>query len=372
MGQTTAFLKRGQTFTPIQAGDNVETKLPPGNFVIKIEPKDGYLFFDTIEDFRIPKKLYGDLKSQAKRILATFEDRKVATGVLLSGDKGSGKTLLAKMLAAECSEKGMPVIVVDRPFGPSEPGEPSKIDEFYKLIQDVQQPAVVVFDEFEKTHTKQQQEAMLTLLDGVFQGRKLFILTCNDQWSVDEHMLNRPGRLFYHLEFLGLSASAIREYCEENLSEGNKKNKYIDQIVQMASFFDSFNFDMVQALVEEMNRFSEDPFEAVQMLNIRPRRGSAKHTVSLVVGGQVVESERIHPSRIEGSPIGREIKIKFYADDTNEDNQPILWKDIWVKPQHLSKADGDAGVYEFKVDDAVVIFTREKEPPFSYREYISV
>ena len=76
---------------------------------------------------------------------------------------------------------------------------------------------MVLFDEFEKVYDSDEQEEMLTLLDGVFPSKKLFVLTCNDKWRVNQHMRNRPGRIFYMLDFTGLDEDFVVEYCHDNL-----------------------------------------------------------------------------------------------------------------------------------------------------------
>src|SRR5208337_1938489 len=126
-----------------------------------------------------------------------------------------------------------------------------------------------LFDEFEKVyHEKERQEAILTLLDGTFQTKKLFVMTVNNKFEVNANMLNRPGRIYYHYEFDGLDAEFIREYANEQLSDDLLK--YIEQLVHVAGIFWKFNFDMLKAIIEEMNRYSESPEEVMKYLNTKP------------------------------------------------------------------------------------------------------
>ncbi len=257
---TTLFLKNGNDYKPIdEANLNAQATLPPGNYIIKQQPFDGPLYFEKVDDFEIPKKVYGDVTTMSKRILSTFNSRPGTTGVLLSGEKGSGKTLLAKFTAATSE---MPCILVNSPLTG---------DKFSKLLQDVEQPAIVLFDEFEKVYDDESQPGILTLLDGVFTSKKLFILTCNDIWKINEHMKNRPGRLFYSVSFNGLSLEFIREYCDDNLRD----RAYSDKVCDISMLFAEFNFDMLSALVEEMNRYSESPEDAMKMLNVQPDSSSS-------------------------------------------------------------------------------------------------
>jgi hypothetical protein len=257
------FIRNGNTFRVAdKEAMDLHEHLPAGNYIVKQDPF-GNLFLEHVDGFEPAGKIYGDTLRNADRIINTFLNRiNKGTGVMLSGEKGSGKTLLAKTLSIECAKQDIPTILINSPW---------RGDAFNKLVQDIDQPCVILFDEFEKVYDEEQQEEMLTLLDGVYPTQKLFVLTCNDKWRVDKHMRNRPGRIFYMMEFKGLDEEFIREYCADNLKDASPKN--IDQICQTASLFSQFNFDMLKALVEEMNRYNEAPRDAMRTYTVRILRG---------------------------------------------------------------------------------------------------
>lgn len=227
--------------------------LPIGTYLVK-QSMSGY-YLDKIDDFSIDHKIYGESTRYAERILTTFNNRPKQTGVLLAGEKGSGKTLLTKQIAIEGAKHGVLTLVVNQPHSG---------DGFNQFLSRIEQPCIVIFDEFEKVYPEVVQNEILTLLDGVFTSKKLFLLTVNDIGKVNEYMKNRPGRLFYNIKFAGLSPLFVKEYCEDNLR--NKDN--INGVVQLAHIAWKFSFDMLKAIVEEMNRYNENVRDALQILNV--------------------------------------------------------------------------------------------------------
>lgn len=98
-------------------------------------------------------------------------------------------------------------------------------------------------------------------------------------------MQNRPGRIYYLIYFTGLSQAFITEYCQDNLHE----EEHTEKICAIATLFNASNFDMLKALVQEMNRFNEAPSEAMKYLNTRPEFNERKtYTYMLFVDGKSV------------------------------------------------------------------------------------
>lgn len=337
----TYFLKNGNTFrVSSKEAMDLHEHLPAGNYVIKEDPF-GNLYLQSIDSFEIRGKTYGDHTRNCDRILKTFVDRPNTTGVMLTGEKGSGKSLLAKQVSICGAEQGMPTIVINAAWAG---------DKFNSFIQSIDQPTIILFDEFEKVYPSDVQEQILTLLDGVFPSKKLFMLTCNDKWRVDSHMRNRPGRIYYMLDFKGLTADFIIEYCEDNLNA----KEHTDKIVQIASLFTEFNFDMLKALVEEMNRYNEAPEQALKMLNAKPEfdQGTTRYQVELAINGVPLDKADMGKQEWKGNPLQNTVQINYKDYDGDVDvlgveEESWEWGDVRFTPSDLKKIDSSNGKFIF-------------------------
>ena len=186
------------------------------------------------------------------------------------------------------------------------------------------------------------------------------MITCNDKWRVDIHMRNRPGRIYYMLDFKGLDADFIREYCNDNL-----ENKiHIETIVNVGSLFSEFNFDMLKALVEEMNRYNESPQEALEMLNAKPEFDTGtEYSIKIIHNG--VEIKRSRLEKFEGNPLQpKGVQIEFDADPDDDDSE-YIWK--LFKPDALIHVDGKKGEFTFQDNGTTVTLTRIEKT--MYRMY---
>ena len=362
------FLKSGATFrVATKESMDLHEKLPAGNYVVKMDPMENF-YLEHIEDFTSPSKMYGDTVRHTQRIIDTFWQRDKSTGVALVGEKGSGKTLLSKNISIELAKVGVPTIVINTPWHG---------DKFNTLIQSIEQPCIVLFDEFEKVYDREQQEHMLTLLDGIYSSKKLFVLTCNDKWRVDSHMQNRPGRIFYLLTFKGLEANFIREYCNDNL---NNKT-HIETIVNVSSIFASFNFDMMKAMVEEMNRYDESPQKSLEMLNVKPEfDGGIQYNVEIYKNDR--KAYRTSPSVWTGTPLAcDEEHFSFWLKGKDKSPQQVSMTDAvdeifdedeskWYEENFsandMVKFDTKAGQFIFEKDGTTMILSKVQTRSFNW------
>jgi len=333
------------------AAFNPVKNLPAGNYAVNQDDRGNYCLAPAA-DFELPPRLYGDIQRLAERIIRTFMSLPGSTGVLLSGEKGSGKTLLSKAISLELAKLSMPTILVNQPW---------RGDSFNNLIQTIAQPAMVLFDEFEKIYDRKEQQSILTLLDGVFPTKKLFVLTCNEQHLIDANMRNRPGRLRYAINFSGLDESAIREYCAANLHN----TAHIDQICSITDMFSSFNFDMLTALVSELNLYAESPSDALKLLNVSMSYDTSYHELipTIIRGGKEYTGRKyLSPPALKLNPISDDIEIHLRDNDTRIDGDTLDEYYEFTSSDFVSY-DKHAKLFVFQQDDVVLELRRHSRSP---------
>ena len=249
----------GGTF---HVGDNkrftIHDNLPVGVYQTVQNPFTGEICMVQTDDFVIQTKLYGSIGARAKRCMAAFNSRDRSTGVLLSGDKGAGKTLLAKRIAELALQQGVPVII----------SSPSVVraSNYVDFINNLKFPLINILDEFEKMfENNEEQNSLLTLFDGVMtSAKRMFILTVNEPRKVNDFFHSRPGRILYKFNYRGVEEEAAEEFMTDNKVP--------------ASFFNDFkvyhkmnqtlSFDSLAAIIEEYNRFGGTFKETIDGLNI--------------------------------------------------------------------------------------------------------
>jgi hypothetical protein len=275
------YMKNGNNVRVIPDGQvDIRDRLPAGLYAVNLSINGFYL--TKTDSFKLPERIFGDVIKFADRIIKTFGDREKSTGVLLSGLKGSGKTLLLKFVATELQKHGFPVILVNDSYNPSGLAE---------FISSINEECAVLFDEFEKNYKidedsdSAQQENLLTLFDGTIETKKLYILTCNDLDDIDDLLLNRPGRMYYHIEHSRLSDETIKEFCDAKL----KNKSYVSSIIKIGGMVGDFSFDMLDVLVEEVNRYNISPVEALSILNIKPESCGDHFSISVYRGEELLK-----------------------------------------------------------------------------------
>lgn len=373
------YVHHGRNFhIATRAKGEVYNELPVGVFRLNFHPQRGW-WFSEMTPFTMPSKFYGDVERRAARILDTYHSRRkrgVPTGVLLDGAKGSGKTLLAKKVA---HDSNLPVILINSPYVE---------DDFKEIIANVG-PCVVIFDEFEKVyHEQEKQNAVLTLLDGAFSSQALTFIIVNDSYKVVGSLKNRPGRLFYYLEYGGVSEDFIREYVADKLRpvmtsndlgfteviDHEETEKRISGILSVAAMFKHFTFDHLQAVVEEMNRYGETAEEVLEYLNVKIPKPSIFDAYECRIWVDGDEKTKIQKKsvQIQNKVPTTETIWFYYRDGTKDKKDDWNEKYFQIGPKNLTHTDIKLGSFTFHSDDRSVRVTYTKLSDDQRRELMEL
>lgn len=133
--------------------------------------------------------------------------------------------------------------------------------------------------------------------------------------------------------------------CHDTL----RNQTYISEVVSFASLFNAFSFDMLQALVQEMNLYDESPEKAVHWLNINLDVTETRIEIyliqQLVISGTDVTSKIKYPTW-RGNPATSDHVEIYVARRTW-----IGYKEWYVQfsPQiHLVSGNLTSGEYIFE------------------------
>jgi hypothetical protein len=268
-------------------------------------------------------------------------------------------TMLTKVISTTLAAKGISTVVINEcMYG----------DLFNKFIQMIDSECVVLFDEFEKVYPTDVQEKMLTLLDGVFPSKKLFLFTSNSSSRINSHLMNRPGRIFYVLKYAGLDSEYITQYCNDVLVD----KSYIDEICRLSLLFSAFNFDMLKALVEDMNRYNESPTQVMKLLNAIPEdTGNNSFDVELSYKGEWFNKGQLDDHGAwSGNPLDpRGVGIEYRNPNPNEDNDSNYWLTVLLFSENLTRVDIETGTFEYAKDDFVLRLKRSKTLSYQYSAF---
>lgn len=231
------WLKTINTFRRVEGDFGVIDKIPKGVYNIGLSMQGWYLerFAD---EFVFDYKIYGLQNEFCDYVVKTFENTTGNLGIMLTGTKGTGKTVTAKTLA---NRFGLPVIIV------KDMGDNNQ--RLIEYLNGFNFDCVLFLDEFEKNFSD-KDSTILQIMDGVYNigYRKVFLLTTN-YLDVNENLIGRPSRIRYVKKFENLDIKTVEEYLDDALLVPEAREDIIE-------FIDSLSIstiDILKTIVNEVN-----------------------------------------------------------------------------------------------------------------------
>lgn len=240
---------------------SVETHdtLPIKTFKIAFDPMSGYSLVATNDLDPGNEKVYGQHSKKLNRIMDTYKQTDRSLGIILSGDKGIGKSLMVRLLSEQAMEAGLPVIIVEQ----NTPG----LSDFIDSLEEV----LVIFDEFEKKFkvspdNESNQDQFLGLFDGMSSQKRMYAVTVNDVGKLSQFLVNRPGRFHYHIRFEYPTAAEVTEYITDMVPGISPLN--VEAVVAFSQRA-KINYDHLRAVAMELRNTGEDFEDIIGDLNIK-------------------------------------------------------------------------------------------------------
>ena len=317
----------------------------PGIYYIKEDTFMEQKYYSLIyhkDKFETPTTLYGDTMSNVVRVWNEYAISKKTTGVLFTGTKGSGKTMMSSLLCNLAIDNGLPVVLC------------VEIEFTIELIRFLSQlkHSVLFMDEFNKNVHYSLQDKLLTMLSDVNSTNKLIIMTENSYLGINQYIIDRPGRIRYHYDFDKLSKSVFEDYCMKNMDiDGKDKSFYIDLLNRYLDL-QTFSFDQLQAIVTEHNHYPDDDLETLfNILNLHGLSKPKKFVIVSVattsnneqlewsIDADVLEEKRFKYSKTYDCPM-----ITLFKKRQEETSEPIVLN-------RMNNNDGYIGRFRLSPDN---------------------
>lgn len=228
---------------------------------LKWDRYSGMSYFEEDGLLSLPAKVYTTKSDDVfiKRVNTYFQKTsKLSTGVMLSGIKGTGKTVMAKVIA---KNSNLPIIVVDEDY------PTGRINDFFRKFET---PVAIIFDEVDKHW---DTEDLLGWLDGVqTNAKKLVLFTCNNEDRVNDYLKDRCSRVRYIRHFeANDNARFLREILRD---KGIAKDKIEDTYTFIVNNFGLLSIDNILSFIDEKLLFPELSNEEIfNDMNISSKKG---------------------------------------------------------------------------------------------------
>ena len=240
----------------------IEEELENKNYLFNFDEL-GNCWLEDVESFKFPSKIY-DVDSNLRNYIAkSYAANNRNLGVLLTGNKGQGKSHCAKLI---CKELNQPTILINKQI-------PADIN-FVKFLNEIKQDHTLFVDEFEKLFNEEKdgnevngyhtQETFLSFMDGVLtnEHKVLFLLTTNE--SVNQFFINRPSRIKFLQEYNELPEELFNLITDDRL-----KNLAFKEDLEENISLVNLNIDLLISIIDDINLFNKPFSEFKDMYNYK-------------------------------------------------------------------------------------------------------
>ena len=250
----------------IQSGSNhklhsddlvVIDSLPAGVYNIEFNPMAGYSLVKR-ENFETPDKIYGETPRLVDKMIKRYMSFDKNFGTILTGRKGTGKSMASRLVSNMLIEQGIPTILVSE-----------NTPDIAGFLASIKQRALILFDEFEKTFPysqyndgRDEQAQFLGLFDGIVNNRHFYLVTINEERYINPYFLGRTGRFYYKFNFGDITIEEITEVLKDQVTV----DVDIADIARKLNIM-RINHDQLNAVVAELN-FGETIDDIIKYVNL--------------------------------------------------------------------------------------------------------
>jgi len=299
---TSTYIETGSRIRVYDSAVHAHPALPLGTYRVQFNPKEGFSLL-RVENLTVgSEKVYGHRDRKVEKIFRSYQRTDRSLGVMLSGDKGQGKSLFLRMVAEQALSEQIPVVLVTE--------DAEGIADFIDTLDE----CLIIFDEFEKIfshgHRSQfdtsRQNQFLSLFDGMSAVKRIYCLTVNDVQDVSAYIVNRPGRFHYHMRFNYPGPDEVRQYLQDQAPVAPAAE------VESAALFSrkvNLNYDHLRAIAFELNNPNALFAEIVEDLNIKALEPSIYRVEAKFADGTVLADEAAL-NLFERAHVGRTLELR--------------------------------------------------------------
>lgn len=246
------FLKVGKSINFKFNTEGLECDLTPGMvYSIDVDRYTDAISLEETSSLSLPSKVYCTQRDERfiDKVINSYNlSESGFTGVMLAGLKGSGKTVMAKVIA---NKSGLPIINIDKNIRPY---------ILRNLVEKLGDTSVCfLFDELDKVLADYDDSVLLQVLDGSdTKGKHMILFTCNDDDEISEYLIDRCSRIRYWRKFDEMSPSLIMEVLNDKLNDKKEVKSLTDFIKDN---FEVCSFDNIASFVKEANDYPTTTFE---------------------------------------------------------------------------------------------------------------